>query len=135
METQSILQHAKVKTADTKKMALEIAAAALDKKAEGMLVLDVREITYCRLLYNLFGSNTRQVKATTEEMTTGFQEGVFPTWKASRLPLLMEYGDSARIRQRPVSITTSKDSGARPSGCPFRWPYFCSLSARPKRAS
>lgn len=98
METHSILQHTKVKKADTRKMALEIAAAALEKKAEGMLVLDVREITYIADYFIICsGSNTRQVKAITEEIDYRLsKDGVFPS-HVEGFPdcrwVLMDYGD------------------------------------------
>ncbi len=98
METHGILQHTKVKTEDTRVRALEIAAAAQEKKAEGLLVLDVREITYIADYFVICsGTNTRQVKAIAEEIDYRLsKEGIFPT-HVEGFPdcrwVLMDYGD------------------------------------------
>ncbi len=92
------MQHTNTKPAGTREKALEIAAAALEKKAEGLVVLDVREITYIADYFVICsGTNSRQVKAIADEIDYRLsKERVFPG-HVEGFPdcrwVLMDYGD------------------------------------------
>ena len=83
---------------DPEEKALEMARAALDKKAENLVVLDVREVTTLADYFVICTGNTsRQVKAIAEEIDYKLSAGrVFPHhvegFPESRW-VLMDYGD------------------------------------------
>lgn len=84
--------------ADTKETAIEMARAALDKKALYLLVLDVRELTSLADYFIICSGNTsRQVKAIADEIDYRLSSvRVFPH-HIEGFPdcrwVLMDYGD------------------------------------------
>ncbi len=88
----------KSKIDDTKIKALSIAKAAQDKKAEGLLVLDVRELTPIADYFVICSGNTsRQVKAIADEIDFQLSKERTSPHHIEGMPecrwVLMDYGD------------------------------------------
>lgn len=83
---------------ETRFTAMEMARAALDKKAEGLVVLDVREITTVADYFIICSGNTsRQARAIADEIDYRLsKEGVYPHHVEGLTEsrwVLMDYGD------------------------------------------
>lgn len=83
---------------DTREKALVMARAALEKKAERLLVLDVREITTIADYFIICSGNTsRQANAIADEIDyTLSKQGVYPHHVEGQPEckwVLMDYGD------------------------------------------
>lgn len=83
---------------DTREKALEMARAALEKKAERLIVLDVREITTIADYFIICSGNTsRQVNAIADEVDYVLSKGGVYPHHVEGVPecrwVLMDYGD------------------------------------------
>jgi len=83
---------------DIKELALAMARGAIEKKAESLVVLDVRGVTYLADYFIICsGNTTRHAKAIADEIDYRLSaEGIFPT-HVEGFPdcrwVLMDYGD------------------------------------------